>query len=58
MTDYYKLLGLEKNASKDEIKEAYEKQVEKIKKEVVNEKRLKQFLKMFDEAYEALNGCF
>ncbi len=56
MTDYYKLLGVEKNASKEEIKEAYEKQVEKIKKEVVNEKRLKQFLKMFDEAYEVLNG--
>lgn len=54
MTDYYKLLGVEKNASKEEIKEAYEKQVEKIKKEVANEKRLNQFLKIFDEAYEAL----
>lgn len=54
MTDYYKILGVEKNASKEEIKEAYEKQVEKIKKEVVNEKRLKQFLNLFDEAYEAL----
>lgn len=54
MTDYYKILGVEKNASKKEIKEAYEKQVEKIKKEVVNEKRLKQFLNIFDEAYEAL----
>jgi cation transport ATPase len=55
MTDYYKVLGVEKNASKEEIKEAYEKQVEKIKKEVVNEKRLNEFLKLFDEAYEALN---
>jgi cation transport ATPase len=54
MTDYYKLLGVEKNASKEEIKEAYEKQVEKIKKEVDNEKRLNQFLKIYDEAYEAL----
>lgn len=56
MTDYHKILGVEKNASKEEIKEAYEKQVEKIKKEVVNEKRLNQFLKLFNEAYEALNS--
>ncbi|AIY80391.1 molecular chaperone DnaJ [Clostridium botulinum] len=56
MTDYHKILGVEKNASKKEIKEAYEKQVEKIKKEVINEKRLNQFLKVFDEAYEALNS--
>ncbi|NFO32842.1 molecular chaperone DnaJ [Clostridium botulinum] len=56
MTDYHKILGVEKNASKEEIKEAYEKQVEKIKKEVVNEKRLNQFLKVFDEAYEVLNS--
>ncbi|NFA42289.1 molecular chaperone DnaJ [Clostridium botulinum] len=56
MIDYHKILGVEKNASKEEIKEAYEKQVEKIKKEVVNEKRLNQFLKVFDEAYEVLNS--
>ncbi|OOM81411.1 DnaJ domain-containing protein [Clostridium sp. BL-8] len=56
MTDYYELLGVDKNASKEEIKEAYEKQVKNIKEEVVNEKRLKQFLKTFDEAYEALNS--
>lgn len=56
MTDYYKVLGVEKNASKEEIKEAYEKQVEKIKKEVLNEKRLNEFLKLFDQAYEALNS--
>ncbi len=56
MTDYHKILGVEKNDSKEEIKEAYEKQVEKIKKEVVNEKRLNQFLKVFDEAYEVLNS--
>ncbi|MBN1064533.1 DnaJ domain-containing protein [Clostridium botulinum] len=56
MTDYHKILGVEKNASKEEIREAYEKQVEKIKKEVSNEKRLNQFLKVFHEAYEALNN--
>lgn len=52
--DYHKILDVDKNASKEQIKKAYEKQVDKIKKEVVNEKRLKQFLKVFDEAYETL----
>lgn len=56
MTDYYKILGVEQNASKEEIKVAYEKQVNKLRKEVVNEKRFNQFLKLFDEAYEALNS--
>ncbi|MDR3597511.1 MAG: DnaJ domain-containing protein [Clostridium sp.] len=56
MTDYYKILGVEKNSSKEEIKEAYEKQVAKIKREVVNEKRLNQFLKLFDQAYETLTS--
>lgn len=56
MTDYYKILGVEQNASKEEIKVAYENQVNKLKKEVVNEKRFNQFLKVFDEAYESLNS--
>jgi len=56
MTDYYKILDVERDASKEEIKKAYEKQTEKLKKEVVNEKRLNQFLKIIDEAYDALNS--
>ncbi len=40
MTDYHKLLGVEKNASKEEIKKAYEMQVEKIKKKWLMKKDL------------------
>ncbi|MEG2290285.1 MAG: molecular chaperone DnaJ [Clostridium sp.] len=53
--DYYKILDVEKNASKKQIKEAYEKQVKRITSEITDEKRLKLFLKLFDEAYEALS---
>ncbi|MEG2917455.1 MAG: molecular chaperone DnaJ [Clostridium sp.] len=53
--DYYKILDVEKNASKKQIKEAYEKQVKRISSEITDEKRLKLFLKLFDEAYEALS---
>lgn len=52
--NYYKILGLERDASEEEIKEAYEIQVKKIKMEITNEKTLKPFLKFFDDAYEAL----
>lgn len=52
--DYYNILGVNKNASKEEIKAAYENKVKKIKEEVANEKRAKMFIKAFDEAYEAL----
>ncbi|MBU3089958.1 DnaJ domain-containing protein [Clostridium gasigenes] len=52
--DYYNILGVKENASKEEIKSAYENKVKKIKEEVPNEKRSKLFIKAFDEAYEAL----
>lgn len=52
--DYYNILGVNENASKNEIKVAYENKVKKIKEEVPNEKRAKMFIKAFDEAYEAL----
>lgn len=52
--DYYNILGVKENASKEEIKSAYENKVKKIKEEVENEKRAKLFIKAFDEAYEAL----
>lgn len=52
--DYYNILGIKENASKEEIQAAYEKQVKKIKEDVENEKRAKLFTKVLDEAYEAL----
>lgn len=52
--DYYKLLGIEEDASKEEIKAAYEKQVSKYREEIKDEKRAKLFIKAFDDAYEAL----
>ena len=42
--NYYKVLGIEENASQDEIRQAYEKQVNTFKKEVKDQKRLKKFL--------------
>ena len=42
--NYYKVLGVEENASKEEIKRAYEKQVAYFKSEVKDEKRLNKFI--------------
>lgn len=53
--NYYKVLGIEENASQDEIRQAYEKQVNTFKKEVKDQKRLKKFLDLFKEAYDELN---
>ncbi|WP_196000372.1 DnaJ domain-containing protein [Clostridium sp. 1001271B_151109_B4] len=53
--NYYKVLGVEENASKEEIKKAYEKQVAYFKSEVKDEKRLNKFLELFDEALATLN---
>ena len=52
--NYYKVLGIEENATQKEIKEAYNRQVETFKEEVKNEKRLEKFLDLFKEAYDAL----
>lgn len=52
--NYYKVLGIEKNATQEEIKEAYNRQVEIFKEEVKDEKRLKKFLDLFKEAYDSL----
>ena len=52
--DYYNILGIDENASQEEIRQAYEKQVKKFKEEIKDEKRAEKFLRLFDEAYEAL----
>ncbi|WP_133016025.1 J domain-containing protein [Clostridium cuniculi] len=53
--NYYKVLGIEENATQEEIKEAYNRQVQTFKEEVKDEKRLEKFLDLFKEAYDALN---
>lgn len=53
--NYYKVLGIEENATQEEIKEGYNRQVQTFKKEVKDEKRLEKFLDLFKEAYDALN---
>ena len=52
--NYYKVLGIEENATQEEIRQAYEKQVKLFKLEVKDEKRLDKFLDLFKEAYDAL----
>lgn len=53
--NYYKVLGIEDNATQEEIKQAYDKQVQKFRDEVKDEKMLEKFLDLFKEAYNALN---
>lgn len=52
--DYYKVLGIDENATKEEIQKAYDLQVKKYKEEVVDERRAEQFLNLFKEAYDEL----
>lgn len=52
--EHYKILGVDKNASMEEITKAYEDKVNKFKEEIEDEKRVKSFIKVFDEAYEKI----
>ena len=45
--NYYKVLGIEENATQEDIKEAYNRQVQTFKEEVKDEKRLEKFLDLF-----------
>ena len=52
--EHYKILGVDENASMEEIKKAYEDKVNKFKEEIEDERRAKFFIKVFDEAYEKI----
>jgi len=52
--EYYKILGVDENASMEEIKKAYEDKVNKFKEDIEDERRAKSFIKVFDEAYEKI----
>jgi cation transport ATPase len=52
--EHYKILGVDENASMEEIKKAYEDKVNKFKEEIEDERRAKSFIKVFDEAYEKI----
>ena len=55
--DYYSVLGIDKNASDDEIKRAYRKMAKKWHPDANpdNKKRLKKKFKEVGEAYEVLS---
>ena len=52
--EHYKILGVDENASMEEIKKAYEDKVNKFKEEIEDERKSRSFIKVFDEAYEKI----
>lgn len=54
--EHYKVLGVDKNASMEEVTRAYQSKVNQFKSEINNEKRANAFIKVFDEAYEAIKA--
>lgn len=52
----YKILGVDENSSMEEIRQAYEDKVSKIKEDVQDERRAKAFIKVFDKAFEEIKA--
>ena len=52
--DYYKILGVERNANQDEIKKAYRRSARKYHPDVSKEKNAEERFKELGEAYEVL----
>lgn len=50
----YKVLGVDENATMEEIKEAYENKVKQFIEEIKDERRAKKFIEVFDKAYEEI----
>ena len=52
--DCFNILGIKEGASKEEIRQAYEKQVNKFNNEVRDKKKLDKFLSLFKAAYDEI----
>lgn len=55
MTDYYEVLGIERNASPEQIKKAYRRMAMKVHPDVTNEPGAAEQFKAVNEAYEVLS---
>lgn len=50
----YKVLGIDENASRDEIEIAYINKIEEFNKTIKDKKKLKKYLTLFDKAYREI----